>query len=76
MLAPHTNIPEKASGQIQIYVDDKLIYTSPMVGRKTDKFEFEVDITGAEYVKIVYSVKEDFYKYDEILILMDVNLWK
>lgn len=76
MLAPHTGIPENGQGQVQVYVDDKLVYTSPMVGRKTDAFGFEVDITGAEYIKFVYTTSDYSYSNLDMLILMDVNLWK
>ncbi|MBR3039709.1 MAG: protein kinase [Lachnospiraceae bacterium] len=74
-IAPQADIVVAGKGQIQVYADDKLVYTSPVVNRKTDSFSFEVDITGAEYVKIVYTVFAHSGT-DNTLILMDVNLWK
>lgn len=74
-ISPHTDTFTDARGQIKIYADDKLKYTSPMIGRKTDSFDFSVDITDAEYIKIEYEL-DSYYNCYAAIILMDVNLWK
>lgn len=70
-------VPHSDSGQgaddysyLQIYVDDKLVYTSANISRKTDSIEFSIDVTGADYIKInvVTSNWAD-------AILYDVQLW-
>ena len=52
-IAPYTDIGENDEAYIQIYADEQLVYTSPMITRKTDAFRFNVDIKNAEYIKIV-----------------------
>ncbi len=74
-LVPYTNISENGECQIQIYVDDELKYTSPIIGRKTDPVDFSVDISGGEYVKIVCKgVNNDYYACNAF-ILMNTFLW-
>lgn len=79
-LVSHENIPELGHSNIKVYADDKLVYTSQLIERKTDPQDFSVDVGGADYVKIVIVVD----KGDEIgahntpkncLIMMDVQLW-
>ena len=69
-LAPYTSISEDGYCYIQVYADDVLVYTSPNVTRKTDAFDFSVDVSGAEYVKI--SVYAEWYSS---IIISDVKLW-
>lgn len=69
-IVPHSDSEENKISYLQIYVDDELVYTSADIGRKTDPVDFAVDVTGAEYVKIVV--------YTEAwasVILYDVQLW-
>lgn len=51
-LAPYTSIGEDGYGYVQIYADDELVYTSQNITRKTDAFDIEADISGAEYIEI------------------------
>lgn len=77
-LSPHADINEDAYSQVKIYADDKLVYTSPAIGRKTDLVNFNADISGADYIKIVVEVKRREEKdgnNKDSLILMDVQLW-
>ena len=77
-LSPHADINEDAYSQVKIYADDKLVYTSPAIGRKTDLVKFNADISGADYIKIVVEVKRREEKdgnNKDSLILMDVQLW-
>ena len=55
-IGPYTEMAEDGVCYLQVYVDDQLKYTSPMVYRKTDTFDFAVDISGAEYIKLVYVI--------------------
>lgn len=70
-LAPYTSMPEKGKCYIQIFGDDQLLYTSPTIGRKTDAFDFEVNITGVDYVKIYVYTPENNCS----IILSDLQLW-
>ena len=56
--------------RLQVYVDDTLAYTSGDIGRKTDAIEFSVDVSGAQYVKIVV-----YTDARAIALLSDVQLW-
>ena len=66
----HIDSPEDRINRVQIYVDDKLVYTSKDFNRKSDATKFTVDVSGAEYVKIVVYT-EAWAK----AILSDVQLW-
>lgn len=55
-LAPYYSICTDGKAFVQIYADDTLIYTSPIINRKTEAFVCEVDISKAEYVKILVNV--------------------
>lgn len=73
-VVPHADIRETAKVYVKVYADDMLVYTSPEIGRKTDKFEISANIAGADYVKIVVEVKDN-YGYYNALIFMDPQLW-
>ncbi len=79
-ISPYTNMRISGMAYIQIYADDKLVYTSPIVARKTDIFSFESDISGAEYIKIVAILGEDVGYTDDYhdsdIIMSDILLWK
>lgn len=70
-IAPHADTDEEKVSCLQVYVDDELVYTSPEIGRKTDAVTFSVDITGAEYIKIVIQRES----WSCSVILSDVQLW-
>ena len=79
-LVSHSDISETGNSYIQIYADDKLVYTSPQIKRKTDVVDFSVNISGADYVKIVVVAdKGDVSGWLDAplkcLILMDCRLW-
>lgn len=74
-MIPFTRIDEHATYQVKIYVDPgdenlQLFYTSPVIGRKTDPTPFEVNISGAKYVKIVVETQ-----HKGSAILTDLQLW-
>ena len=72
-LCPYTSIEEDGDIYIRLYADDQLIYTSPVITRKTDIFEFSANLNGAEYIKIV---AENASKKDQgSLIMSDFLLW-
>ena len=76
---PYTDT-ENEWGLVKVYVDDRLVATSNMVQRKTkETVKFEVDITGAEYIKIEPTISYWHYGLDKgggEMILWDVKLWK
>ena len=69
-IATHIDSPENKINRLQIFADDKLVYNSPNLGRKTDAIDFSIDVSGVEYVKIVVFT-EAWAK----AILSDVQLW-
>lgn len=74
-LAPHTDIGQDDEAYLQIYKDEELIYTSPVVARKTKAFSCDVDISGAEYVEIYFiDDKRSGYLFNRF-IFSDAQLW-
>ena len=72
--APSNGLRDDVNVTLRIYADDKLVYTSPIVNRKTEAFRFEVDLTDVEFVKI--EVDADFtLSTCFCLIVADVQLW-
>ena len=64
-LAPHASIEKDALCLIKVFGDDKLIYTSKFITKKTDAFTFTVDISNVDYLKVVlytsYSISSTNY---------------
>lgn len=52
-ISPHSSFGESSSSYVQIYVNDVLRYTSPEITRKSKSIRVNVDISDAEYIKIV-----------------------
>lgn len=73
-IAPYTSMEEGDTGYIQIFADEELVYTSPEIRRKTDAFDFSVDIGNADYIKIY--VCADAWGNCARVILSNVMLWK
>lgn len=71
-IACHNYMHEDKSVYIQIFADDQLIYTSQNITRKTDAVDFSIDISGADYLKII--VYADAYWGGKAIILSDVFL--
>lgn len=71
-IAPCQEFDQNANTSIKIFVDDELKYTSPVINQKTKKFNIgEIDISNAEYIKIVADVSAK-----GCVILSDVMLTK
>lgn len=73
-IAPYTTMEEGDTGYIQIFADEELVYTSPEIRRKTDAFDFSVDISNADYIKI-YVCADAWGNWARV-ILSNVMLWK
>lgn len=56
---------------VEIYADEKLIYTSKEVKQKTQPFDFSKSLEGVDYLKIYVSPN-----WNSEIILSDVKLWK
>ena len=69
-LVPYKNISTDGTGYVQVYADDVLVQTSPVVGQKTDQITVTADITGADYLKLELHLKDG-----GVLILSNVQLW-
>ncbi|MBQ7295948.1 MAG: protein kinase [Clostridia bacterium] len=75
-LVSHMDINETGVSQVQIYADEKLVYTSPDIERKTDVIDFSANISGADYVKVVVVTdNKDYWDNDQCLIMMNCQLW-
>ncbi|MBQ6570361.1 MAG: protein kinase [Clostridia bacterium] len=76
-VVPHADIAENGNCQFKIYADGKLVYTSPVIRRKTDLFKFTANISGADYIKIELEIHDNYYSWSShnAVILMDMMLW-
>lgn len=76
-LNPYKGMGEKGWGLIRIYADNKLVATSSEIRSKTkDTVGFEVEIEGAQYLKIEPVVTPAFSGDGSGEIIMrDVKLW-
>ena len=70
VIAPYTDIEDGTKGYVQVLCDDKLVYTSQNIERKTDALDFSVNVSGVEYVKILA-----YADTGASLILSNVQLW-
>ena len=82
-LNPYKDMDSESWGLVKVYVDDVLAGTSDVIKQKTDEaIEFEVDVSGAKYIKIEPYVRESVYYLGGVMyctggiILWDVKLWK
>lgn len=69
-LVPYKDTATEGTGYVQIYADDVLVQTSPVVGQKTDQISVTANIAGAEYLKVVVHTA-----HCGMVILSDVQLW-
>lgn len=69
-IAPQIETDVNYVARLQVYADDVLVYTSPDVGRKTDAIPFSVNVSGAEYIKIVVSTGG----YSKVIV-SNLQLW-
>lgn len=76
-LNPYKGMGEKGWGLIRIYADNKLVATSSEIRSKTkDTVGFEIEIEGAQYLKIEPVVTPAFSGDGSGEIIMrDVKLW-
>ena len=72
-LTSYYHMTEERECHLQIYADDKLIYTSPEITQKTEAFSFEVNIPeGTKFIKFVNIANG--YSCSNILII-NLLLW-
>ena len=56
-IAPASDFGASASATVKVYANDELVYTSNPITQKTERFYTgDIDISGADYVKIVVEV--------------------
>lgn len=54
---------------LEIYGDDRLIYTSPTITRKTESVDFNVSVVGVKYLKLCVVIENDgTWNYDDLII--------
>ncbi len=73
-VVPHKSHGDEASAQMRIYADDMLVYSSADITRKTECFEFDVDISGAKFIRISFDVSPSYGS--SRLLVMDTTLIK
>ena len=61
-LVPRTD-PDNATGILKVYADEKEVYSSGAIGRKTQPVYFDVDITAAQEVTIEFISNKDCTGY-------------
>ena len=74
-IVPYKGFYENSKTQFRVYADDVLIYASADVGQKTLEFEFDVNISGTEYIKVEVIRTAGGYNNNKILV-MDMVLDK
>ena len=71
-LCPYKDITENGAIYFQIFADDQLVYTSPLIQRKTEAIDFSADIKGAKFIKIVIQIENS----GGSMIMSDILLWR
>lgn len=74
-VVPHKDIDENGYGTIKVYADDILVFSSEEIHRKSDNVSYYVDISNAEYIKIVANCYND-NDYENCLLMMNCTLIK
>lgn len=74
-ISPHTTYDADAKGYVQIFADDKLVYTSKILNRKTDAFTFSINVTGVDYIKIVFCESTEYRGHPASFVLSDLMLY-
>lgn len=75
-LTPYKSIGEDGAALVQVYADDKLVRSAPLIQQKTDTVKLEANIEGAEYIKIFIKLSRGAYnKNNGALIISDAKLW-
>lgn len=54
-IAPYSDFAIDGESYVQVYVDNVILYTSPLITAKGGTHSVTVDISGAEYLKIVLN---------------------
>ena len=65
-----------ADTRLNIYADDKLVYSSPVITYKTDDLEFSADIKGADYLKFDLENVSGFDAFPEDIMFYDTFVVK
>lgn len=74
-IAPYIDTQEESSSYLEIYADDKKIFTSPEIRRKSQPECYEIDISDCSYLKIVAKVFSGYSPKNSAVILSDMTLW-
>lgn len=67
-IAPCKTTSVDSDSYIQIYADDRLVYTSPKIDKRSDAITFSVNIENCNYIKIVKYSKYNLFAYHDIII--------
>ena len=70
-IVPYKGFYQNGVASFKVYADDVLVYSSPDIGQKTLEFDFNVNIVGADYIKIEVSNKSS-----SRILVMDMVLEK
>ena len=70
-VAPYEDFGVDAKSYVQVYVDDVIRYTTPLLQARNGIYHVDVDLTGAEYLKIVINKGEN-----GCMMISDVTLYE
>ena len=73
-LAPHVNLGSNSNVQFMVFADDKLVYSSAGISRTTLPFDFEADISGAQFVRVRVSCTDYWNQSVANILVMDMAL--
>lgn len=68
-VVPHSDMGEYCYGSVKVYADDNLVFSSADIGRKTDLQSYQIDITNADYIKIVVKDVKPYGDGDTLMLL-------
>lgn len=74
-IAPYIYTQEESSSYLEVYVDDKKIFTSTEICRKSQPESYELDVSNGSYLKIVAKVFSGYSPHNSAIILSDATLW-
>ena len=75
-IVPHKDFDANEKVQFRVYADDVLVYSSTDINQKTLEFTFDVNISGAEFIKIEVARTIGGRSYYGGILIMDMVLEK
>ena len=73
-VAPYTDMASDHTAKLEIFADDTLVYSVGEISRTTERFRFDIDVTGVKFLKIVDSPNSTYWDSGYGLIFSDLVL--